>query len=477
MYTIYLDIRNTYCMFFVVLRARRNAVRVASYSAPSFFFFLSATSSSERSDNNISADTLPDSPSTRIIIYLDLLRMKTRLHSVYWLCLIFGTLIDTIESYPYATLISFIAQVPHQKRQSPISSKLLQHHVASEDNAPRPGSMEAARLETGKVPYGENSREYRRTIFRGSNDWIKHRDPDRVFHNLQAVFLSGVARQLARPVAFMSFVALAVVSWNAFLPNFQLRLPLQPFSFSVPALGLLLVFRTNSSYQRWLDAQNNISRINAQLKNILRMTSTWIPTRGEESLGQIQDVGLSCWAVLRSIQNNLRGSELDDQSYENHIQKTLRPDIAEKLLKSKDKTFWAIQDLSAAIQKLPIDEAGKKREMDKSIVIILSCTESCLQIFRYPVPLVYSRHTARFLATFLISLPLAFYDLFSSNNKLMLVPVTYVVSFFFLGIDELAVQLEEPFSILPLEYSCAELKRRSKEAMKWHATAQQDKNK
>ena len=57
----------------------------------------------------------------------------------------------------------------------------------------------------------------------------------------------------------------------------------------------------------------------------------------------------------------------------------------------------------------------------------------------------------RFLETFLFSLmPFALYQPFATSwNHWGMIPATVVISFFLLGIEELGVQLEEPFSLLP----------------------------
>jgi len=84
--------------------------------------------------------------------------------------------------------------------------------------------------------------------------------------------------------------------------------------------------------------------------------------------------------------------------------------------------------------------------------------ETCERIFANPVPLVYTRHTARFLSAWLLLLPLGLWEGFGSSwNHLALLPAATVVSIFLFGIEELAVQLEEPFSILPLEALCEEV--------------------
>jgi putative membrane protein len=100
---------------------------------------------------------------------------------------------------------------------------------------------------------------------------------------------------------------------------------------------------------------------------------------------------------------------------------------------------------------LPIDEK-RRVEMDKSVVLLNDALETCERIFASPVPLVYTRHTARFLSCWLLLLPLALWESFGASwNHLTVVPATTLMAIFFFGIEELAVQLEEPFSILPLQ--------------------------
>lgn len=75
------------------------------------------------------------------------------------------------------------------------------------------------------------------------------------------------------------------------------------------------------------------------------------------------------------------------------------------------------------------------------------------------MPLVYTRHTARFLSMWLLLLPFGLYDSFGDTwNHVGLIPAAAVLSIFLFGIEELAVQLEEPFSILPLEAMCNDVR-------------------
>ena len=73
---------------------------------------------------------------------------------------------------------------------------------------------------------------------------------------------------------------------------------------------------------------------------------------------------------------------------------------------------------------------------------------TCDGLSKMPVPLVYTRHTGRFLALWLILLPLALVR--ELEGSLLVVPTCALLAVFLFGIEELGIQIEEPFSILPL---------------------------
>jgi predicted membrane chloride channel (bestrophin family) len=55
-----------------------------------------------------------------------------------------------------------------------------------------------------------------------------------------------------------------------------------------------------------------------------------------------------------------------------------------------------------------------------------------------------------------------------SWNHIGLIPISAIISFFFFGIEELAVALEEPFSILPLQNMTDGMGLSAKEYADWH---------
>ena len=103
-------------------------------------------------------------------------------------------------------------------------------------------------------------------------------------------------------------------------------------------------------------------------------------------------------------------------------------EAAPSLLEARHRPLRALQLLSGAMDRLPIDEK-KKVEMDKSVILLGEASETCERIFTSPVPLVYTRHTARFLSMWLLLLPLGLYDTFGNSwNHLGLLPAVAVMS-------------------------------------------------
>jgi predicted membrane chloride channel (bestrophin family) len=115
---------------------------------------------------------------------------------------------------------------------------------------------------------------------------------------------------------------------------------------------------------------------------------------------------------------------------------------------------------------LPVSDPKALIETDKSIIVMGECMATCEKVYTSPVPLVYTRHTARFLSLWALLMPAALFSSFySSGQSLILVPTASILALFLFGIDELALALEEPFSILPMKSFCEDFTR-SAESLK-----------
>jgi predicted membrane chloride channel (bestrophin family) len=168
------------------------------------------------------------------------------------------------------------------------------------------------------------------------------------------------------------------------------------------------------------------------------------------------------------MQRHLWGFHEDDAAFQIEVREKLDPREAEGLIAARHKPTRANHDLSRAINELPVTYL-RRIEIDKSAIEFANAMGACDRIFTSPVPLFYTRHTARFLALWLLAMPLALWEPFAGSwNHIAMIPAVAVISFFFFGIEELSLALEEPFTILPLDKITGGIGLSCNEHLAWH---------
>jgi len=264
---------------------------------------------------------------------------------------------------------------------------------------------------------------------------------------------------------------------------------LPSFYFSTPP-----VFRTNSSYNRWDQARKFWGLNINHTRDLNRMATAWYdkqsdfdntdfmgalapkkepidPVERQYLLGQ---VSLMTWAFVRSMKRHLSPPEDDEDEYIIEIKSRLTPTQAGALISANHRPNRALYDLSVAIEKLPMHFV-RKNSINNNVSIFEDTLGGCERLLSSPVPLFYSRHTARFLSTWLLALPFGLYAPFANSwNHCMMIPATAFVSVCLFGIEELATQLEEPFTILPMQRFCDKIGANCDEIVSWAGQGQEE---
>eukprot|EP00986_Skeletonema_menzelii_P002611 scaffold714_cov99-Skeletonema_menzelii.AAC.1 len=188
------------------------------------------------------------------------------------------------------------------------------------------------------------------------------------------------------------------------------------------------------------------------------------PVEREYLLGQ---VSLFTWAFVRSMKRHLSPPDEDEEDYIAELKSRLTPEQADAIISAAHRPNRALYDLSVAIEKLPM-HFMRKNEINKNLSIFEDTLGGSERLLSSPVPLFYSRHTARFISVWLLFLPFALYGQFSDSwNHITMIPATALISLFLFGIEELATQLEEPFTILPMQSFCDKIGANCNEIVSW----------
>jgi hypothetical protein len=83
-------------------------------------------------------------------------------------------------------------------------------------------------------------------------------------------------------------------------------------------------------------------------------------------------------------------------------------------------------------------DGSTKARFDLHLDEVTSALVICERLKKTPVPLVYTRHTGRFLGLWILTLPFALAN--ELNSHFVMVPIATLVAVFFFGIEELGIR-------------------------------------
>eukprot|EP00775_Hariotina_reticulata_P010167 gene10169-10327_t len=290
-------------------------------------------------------------------------------------------------------------------------------------------------------------------------------------HVKSGLFSSRIVRGLKAPLAYVAIVSTAVCTYetallNKLLPDLGFVWPsltvnfTGPFSLSTFALSLLLVFRTNSSYQRWNEARRFWGLLINRSRDIARQALQWTPP--EEAAVA---AAICRWTAAFPLV--LMCSLRNDVQLEASLRGVLQADEVQLVLRQPHPGSAILQALGQFTRASGMKELHKMR-IDENITVLQDVMGGCERIFRTPIPLSFTRHTSRFLVCWLTCLPFCMAETMGWST----VPVAIGLAFFLFGIEEIGVQIEEPFGILALEIFCTNIIRNIRQAEQLAATLQ-----
>lgn len=192
-------------------------------------------------------------------------------------------------------------------------------------------------------------------------------------------------------------------------------------------------------------------------RDLVRLGSAMYDRKGvspEKRKEDLKVLALCTWAFVRCMKRHLSPEDEDEEMFRKELYDKLPERQAATIIAAAHRPIRALQDLSTAIENLPM-HFMRKHEIHNAVTMFEDNLGSSERLLTSPVPLFYSRHTARFLSFWLLLLPFALYEHFAASwNHIAMIPATAIISVFMFGIEELATQLEEPFTILPMQIFC-----------------------
>ena len=232
-----------------------------------------------------------------------------------------------------------------------------------------------------------------------------------------------------------------VVAWSAAVVMFYefgnpiIAIPVTIHSLVGLALGLLLVFRTNASYDRFWEGRKAWGGIINETRNLaraatvnlqgapalrdeaIRWTIAWA-FAAKESLREGRDLG----PVASSLPPAKVGAVLSAD----HVPLAVAGQITSTLAEARDQGL-----ISDYIYM----------QIDQNVQLLIDDLGVCERIHKTPLPFAYVVHVRRALILYCFALPFALVEEFGWSTILETLAIAYI----FFGIEEIGVEIADPF--------------------------------
>ena len=243
---------------------------------------------------------------------------------------------------------------------------------------------------------------------------------------------TSLSRMLLRILPLPSLTAILMVYAHQWV--LDLHLPVIVHTILGTALGLLLVFRNNASYDRFWEGRKKWGGIVNDSRNLARSSYAY----GNNLPAMVPLICSFCHA----LKNQLRSA--DTQTIDQAITPFLTVEQREKLLKHHNVSWMISIEMSKVLQQSIKDQnltVEQGQRIETLIASLIDHQGACERILKTPVPFTYTVHVRQLLMIYLITLPLI---LIPMMGWLSVLGIT-IIGFGLLGIEEAGLEIEDPF--------------------------------
>jgi putative membrane protein len=233
--------------------------------------------------------------------------------------------------------------------------------------------------------------------------------------------------------------------WNLGFPGLAALIPNL-------VLGLLLVFRTNTAYDRFWEGRKNWGAIVVNIRNLARQI--WVDIDDATEPDRQDKI-----AALRLLEAFAFATKdyLRQEPVSEFVTALVSIDQSRKLISTVNPpleiAFWISDYLQTEYRqgKLHIYQLTA---MQKLIDQLGDALGACERILRTPMPLAYAIHLKQLLLLYCLSLPFQVVDQAQWGTPL----IVGLISFMVFGIEAIGIEIENPFgrdpNDLPLDNIC-----------------------
>jgi putative membrane protein len=199
-------------------------------------------------------------------------------------------------------------------------------------------------------------------------------------------------------------------------------------------LGLFLVFRTNSAYDRWWEGRRLWGGIVNSTRNLALKVNAYLGSSPEERKWFSFMIPNFVYATKEQLRQGVDMRELefpDDSSLKEVENSKHRPNVIASLMYRRVNKLYRGNEVTG----------DQLINLDKELKDLIDLMGACERIKNTPIPYSYSMYIKKFIFIYLTTLPFAFV----TSTGYMTVPVVMIISYVILSVELIAEEIEDPF--------------------------------
>lgn len=200
-------------------------------------------------------------------------------------------------------------------------------------------------------------------------------------------------------------------------------------------LGLFLVFRTNSSYDRWWEGRKLWGSFVNNTRNFAHKLNAFLDQNDSENRRWFRlMIPNLVFSVKEHLRKGVKLSELEatDDNFFPDLQKFVHvPNRLSSMIYSRVNELYTRKVLSGDQLFL----------LDKELKEFSDILGACERIKNTPIPYSYSMYIKQFIFIYVITLPMAFV----TTSGYLTVPIVVLITFVLLSVELIAEEIEDPF--------------------------------
>ena len=240
---------------------------------------------------------------------------------------------------------------------------------------------------------------------------------------------------------------------------FKLPVSLPTLSSIVPSivLGLLLVFRTNTAYDRFWEGRKAWGTLINNVRNLARQIWVAIEEKDPQDIELKKSALRLLPAFAVAMKLHLRQEPINPE-----LEPLMSPAQYQKLKSMNNPpleiAFWIEDYLHEQYERSCLDvyQLTSMKDLINSMIDVLG---GCERILKTPIPLAYAIHLKQLLLLYCLALPFQMVNDLAWGTG----PIVALISFTLFGIEEIGIEIENPFqhdtNDLPLDSICATMQR------------------